>query len=112
MVHLAVPLFRVFRTVLWNMAPCGLVQMYQRLDEFVAFIFSVVKVILNCNENGDSKMLRNLVTYVRLLTASYPRRLTFYQHCRENFEYRFTFHGFYSNTCIQLDIGTVEQNMW
>jgi hypothetical protein len=39
--------------------------------------FNVVKVILSCYENGDSKMLRNLVTYVRVLTASYPRRLTF-----------------------------------
>jgi len=58
------------------MTPCGLVHMYQRLEESAAFIVRVVKIILNCYENGDSKMLRNLVPYVPVLTASYPRILT------------------------------------
>ena len=71
------PLFRVVRTVLWNMAPCGLVHMYQRLEESAAFIFRVFKVILNSYESGECTLLRNFVTYVPVFTASYPRRLTF-----------------------------------
>lgn len=33
--------------------------------------------------------------------------LHFYQHCHENFEYRFPFHSIYSSTCIQLDASTI-----
>ena len=77
--HLAVPLFRVVLhvIVLWNTAPRGLVLMYQRSEELTALIFRAAKVIFNCYINGGRKLLLNLVTYVPILTASYPRRLTF-----------------------------------